>query len=478
MYYPIIAIKYDKSKCYNLDKLKYKGDDLMKKFGAKDQLAYMLGDTAGSFVNLYVDAYFMVFCTYVLNISPYFMGTLFLVSRLWDAFNDPMIGSLPDRFKIGKSGDRFKPYIKIFMIPLALSGVFCFTNVSGLSTLWKHVWVCFAYVIYGMCYTGTSMPYGSLASVVTSDSVERTKLSRARSIGGMIVGLALSVVPQFIWQNNADGTQTPVPEAFLMIAVIFGIGSMLAYFGLLKGTTERVKYEPSKEGYSYKRVLSGVLKNRPLIGAMIATIGSLIAITGSSQFGSFFWKEYYQTPQIVTYITLLSMPISLLLFPVIPGLSKKFGKRNVILGPTIVGLVVSLILVFVPIANPWVFFALNIIATFGNSVFAMLVWALVTDCLDYQEEITGERADGSVYSLFTFARKLGSTIASTVASYALGWIGYNSALTTQTPEVANRIRVLYTMIPVVTAVLIIIGLGFIFNLKTKEDKEALEKKAS
>ncbi|MEG2936719.1 MAG: MFS transporter, partial [Clostridium sp.] len=113
-----------------------------------------------------------------------------------------------------------------------------------------------------------------------------------------------------------------------------------------------------------------------------------------------------------------------------------------------------------------------------NSVFAMLVWALVTDCLDYQEEITGERADGSVYSLFTFARKLGSTIASTVASYALGWIGYNSALTTQTPEVANRIRVLYTMIPVVTAVLIIIGLGFIFNLKTKEDKEAVEKKAS
>lgn len=92
----------------------------MKKFGAKDQFAYALGDTGGSFVNLYVDAYFMVFCTYVLGISPYFMGTLFLVSRLWDAINDPLIGSLPDRFKIGKSGDRFKPYIKIFMVPLAL----------------------------------------------------------------------------------------------------------------------------------------------------------------------------------------------------------------------------------------------------------------------------------------------------------------------------------------------------------------------
>lgn len=443
----------------------------MKKFGAKDQFAYALGDTGGSFVNLYVDAYFMVFCTYVLGISPYFMGTLFLVSRLWDAINDPLIGSLPDRFKIGKSGDRFKPYIKIFMVPLALSGIFCFTNVSGLSSMWRHVWVSFAYIMYGMCYTGTSMPYGSLASVVTSDPVERTKLSRARSVGGMIVGIALALVPQFIWQVNADGTQSPVPSAFLIIAVIFGIGSLAAYAGLLSGTTERVKYEPSKEGYRYKRVLKGAIKNRPLIGAMIATIGSLIAITGSSQFGSYFWKEYYQAPQMVTYITLLSMPIMLLLFPVIPGLVKRFGKKKTILIPSIVGFGVSLILVFIPIANPWVFFALNIVATFGNSIFSMLVWALVTDCLDYQQKITGERADGSVYSLFTFARKLGSTIASTVASYALGWIGYNSALTTQTAEVAGRIRILYTAIPVVTTVLIIIGLGLVYNLKETEDDE-------
>lgn len=443
----------------------------MKKFGAKDQFAYALGDTGGSFVNLYVDAYFMVFCTYVLGISPYFMGTLFLVSRLWDAINDPLIGSLPDRFKIGKSGDRFKPYIKIFMVHLALSGIFCFTNVSGLSSMWRHVWVSFAYIMYGMCYTGTSMPYGSLASVVTSDPVERTKLSRARSVGGMIVGIALALVPQFIWQVNADGTQSPVPSAFLIIAVIFGIGSLAAYTGLLSGTTERVKYEPSKEGYSYKRVLKGAIKNRPLIGAMIATIGSLIAITGSSQFGSYFWKEYYQAPQMVTYITLLSMPIMLLLFPVIPGLVKRFGKKKTILIPSIVGFGVSLILVFIPIANPWVFFALNIVATFGNSIFSMLVWALVTDCLDYQQKITGERADGSVYSLFTFARKLGSTIASTVASYALGWIGYNSALTTQTAEVAGRIRILYTAIPVVTTVLIIIGLGLVYNLKETEEDE-------
>lgn len=450
----------------------------MKKFGVKDQVAYALGDTGGSFVNLFVDAYFMVFCTYVLKISPIFMGNLFLIARLWDAINDPMMGSLPDRFKIGKSGDRFKPYIKIFMLPLAISGILCFTDVSGFSSLWKHVWVCFAYIMYGMCYTGTSMPYGSLASVVSADPVERTKLSRARSVGGMIVGIALAVVPQFIWTKNADGTQSPVPQGFFILSIVFGIGCLISYCGLLAGTTERVKYESGGNNYNYKRVLKGVLKNRPLIGAMVATIGSLISITGSSQFGSFMWKEYYNQPQMVTYVTLLTMPIMLILFPIVPPLVKKFGKRNTILAPAIIGLGVSIFLFLVPIANPWVFFVLNIVATFGNSMFAMLVWALVTDCLDYQEYVTGERADGSVYSIFTFARKLGSTIASTVASYALGWIGYNTALTTQTAEISNRIRMLYTAIPVVTGILMVVGLGLIFNLKKEEsDRISVELKA-
>ena len=160
-----------------------------RKFGIRDQIGYVCGDMAGSFVNLYVDAFFLTFCTYVLGIKAAWMGSMFLFARLWDAFNDPMIGSFPDRWQIGKSGDKFKPYIKIAMIPLAVSGLLCFADVSNWGSLAKHVWVVFAYIVYGMSYTGTSMPFGSMASVVTNDPVERTKLSRARSIGGTIVGI-------------------------------------------------------------------------------------------------------------------------------------------------------------------------------------------------------------------------------------------------------------------------------------------------
>ena len=84
-------------------------DKKIRPFGKKDELGYVFGDMAGSFVNLFIDAYFLTFCTYVLGISPAWMGSLFLFARLWDAINDPIMGSFPDRWMIGKSGDKFKP---------------------------------------------------------------------------------------------------------------------------------------------------------------------------------------------------------------------------------------------------------------------------------------------------------------------------------------------------------------------------------
>ena len=99
---------------------------MIRKFGVRDEIGYVFGDMAGSFVNLFVDAYFLTFCTYVLGVEAGWMATLFLAARLFDAVNDPIIGSFPDRWTLGKSGDKFKPWIKLFMIPLALSGILCF----------------------------------------------------------------------------------------------------------------------------------------------------------------------------------------------------------------------------------------------------------------------------------------------------------------------------------------------------------------
>ena len=442
----------------------------IRPFGVKDEIGYVFGDMAGSFVNLFVDAYFLIFCTNVLGISAGWMGTLFLVARLWDAINDPIMGSFPDRWMIGKSGDKFKPWIKIFMLPLALSGVLCFFNVP-LEGIALHAYVAFAYVLYGMSYTGTSMPFGAMASVVSDDPIQRSKLSRARSIGGTIVGIVgLSIVPVVCFDKQSN----ILPERFTLIAVVFGVLSIISYFVLLNFTQERIRQNSEKaEKFNYGKVLKATVHNRPLIGVMVATLGSMLFITGSNQVRSYIFKEYYARTDVMSIISLATIPILVICFPLVPKLVAKFGKKATLMAAIISSTIFSVIPVVMEIKNVYVYSALVVLGTIGQTVFTMLIWALVTDCLDYSEWKFNERSDGSMYSLYTFSRKIGSTIASTGVSFGLAAIGFVSGSNVvQTAEAVNGIYFLVNIIPVVTCALELIGVGLIFNLN-KETTEQM-----
>lgn len=442
----------------------------IRPFGVKDEIGYVFGDMAGSFVNLFVDAYFLIFCTNVLEISAGWMGTLFLVARLWDAINDPIMGSFPDRWMIGKSGDKFKPWIKIFMLPLALSGVLCFFNVP-LEGIALHAYVAFAYVLYGMSYTGTSMPFGAMASVVSDDPIQRSKLSRARSIGGTIVGIVgLSIVPVVCFDKQSN----ILPERFTLIAVIFGVLSIISYFVLLNFTQERIRQNSEKaEKFNYGKVLKATVHNRPLIGVMVATLGSMLFITGSNQVRSYIFKEYYARTDVMSIISLATIPILVICFPLVPKLVAKFGKKATLMAAIVSSTIFSVIPVVMEIKNVYVYSALVVLGTIGQTVFTMLIWALVTDCLDYSEWKFNERSDGSMYSLYTFSRKIGSTIASTGVSFGLAAIGFVSGSNVvQTAEAVNGIYFLVNIIPVVTCALELIGVGLIFNLN-KETTEQM-----
>ena len=441
----------------------------IRPFGVKDEIGYVFGDMAGSFVNLFVDAYFLIFCTNVLGISAGWMGTLFLVARLWDAINDPIMGSFPDRWMIGKSGDKFKPWIKIFMLPLALSGVLCFFNVP-LEGIALHAYVAFAYVLYGMSYTGTSMPFGAMASVVSDDPIQRSKLSRARSIGGTIVGIVgLSIVPVVCFDKQSN----ILPERFTLIAVIFGVLSIISYFVLLNFTQERIRQNSEKaEKFNYGKVLKATVHNRPLIGVMVATLGSMLFITGSNQVRSYIFKEYYARTDVMSIISLATIPILVICFPLVPKLVAKFGKKATLMAAIVSSTIFSVIPVVMEIKNVYVYSALVVLGTIGQTVFTMLIWALVTDCLDYSEWKFNERSDGSMYSLYTFSRKIGSTIASTGVSFGLAAIGFVSGSNVvQTAEAVNGIYFLVNIIPVVTCALELIGVGLIFNLNKETAKE-------
>ena len=438
-------------------------------FGVKDQVGYVFGDMAGSFVNLFVDAYFLTFCTYALGIEATWMASLFLVSRLWDAVNDPIIGSFPDRWRLGKSGDKFTPWIKLFMIPLGLSGVLCFSKVP-LEGVALHAYVAFAYIFFGMCYTGTSMPFGAMANVVSLDPIDRSKLSRARSIGGGLVGsIALGAVPVLCF----DKENNILPERFTLLAIIFGILCVVSYTILCTFTRERVRVEVAEgEKFEFAKVFKAVLKNRPLIGVMFATVGSMLTITGSSQTYSYIYKEVYNNTDMMTISLVAAIPFMIVIFPLIPKLVAKYGKRNVILITSAISFAVCLFKVVVYIDNVIVFTALNIVSMIGQTAFTMLIWALVSDCLDYSEWKTGFRSDGSMYSMYTFSRKIGSTIASSGIAASLGLVGYVSGQNVvQTAEAVKGIYYICNIIPLLCYLFQLIGIGVIFNLDKKKTDE-------
>ena len=353
------------------------------------------------------------------------------------------------------------------MIPLALSGVLCFAKVpfEGIAL---HAFVAFAYIFFGMSYTGTSMPFGAMANVVTVDPVQRSKLSRARSVGGGLVGaVALGMVPVLCYKDNQ-----PIPERFTLLAVIFGICSVISYILLCTLTKERVREEKSEgEKFEFVKVLKMVLKNRPLIGVMVATIGSMLVITGSSQTYGYIYKEVYGNAALATISMACSMPFMIVVFPLIPKMVNKFGKRDVILYTAVLSFAFSAVRMFFYIRNVWVYTALNIMTLLGQTAFTMLIWALVSDCLDYSEWKTGFRSDGSMYSMYTFSRKIGSTIASSGLAFFLGMVGYVSGENVvQTAEAVKGIYYVCNAIPTICYALILVGIGLIFNLnKAKTD---------
>ncbi|MFK4996890.1 MFS transporter [Bacillus sp. N9] len=204
---------------------------------------------------------------------------------------------------------------------------------------------------------------------------------------------------------------------------------------------------------------------------MIASVGSLIMINGVTQLAAIVLAEYYKNPAAFAVNSYIMIGIFMILFFIVPKLVEKFNKRNLVIATAAFSLIATTLLTLVTFENVYVFMVLYNIATIGSVVFIMIVWALVTDCLDYTELQTGKRYDGTLFSIYSFSRKVGMGVGSAIGSYALGWVGFVSGAKSQSPEVAQGVLKIYTAMPIITFILILIGVGLIFNLNKDRTDE-------
>lgn len=386
-----------------------------------EAIGYLFGDMGNLFVLTFVSTYLKVFYTDCLlpghGASATKISTdltvLFLVIRLWDAINDPLWGIIVDTSRPGKNG-KFRPYLKTVSIPLALSTALCFLNVQNVISSYALL-LAFAYItycVYGMLYTGINIPYGSLASAITDDPNGRTLLSTMRSIGAGVGGAAVTLVAQkLIYDDGA----TLNPEKTFVAACVLSALSVAAYMTCYKTTKERVLYSPEKKKVNIKLTYGTLFKSRPF---MTVTLAGLV-ISGLLQFGSFnqyLTKNYFANADLSIILTLSTYAPMVLLILFVPKLAAKFGKKELCTSGLALATLSSVVLSLIGPnetlrANPAPYFILNFAVGAGYSFVSILNWAVVTDVIDYQENVTGIKNESAIYAVYTFARKVGQTIA-------------------------------------------------------------------
>ncbi len=454
----------------------------------KDKVGYALGDAGGLLTFSLIGSFLTVFYTDTLKIPLGQITVLMLVARIWDAINDPMWGAFVDSRKPTKWG-RFKPYIFWFSIPMAVAAGLMFTKFDFIPESKYIVYAYITYILYGMMYTAVNIPYGSLASVVTDDEIERSSLSMWRSIGAGVGGLPGQILlPMFVYSvvRDANGKEV-VDEAgnvvkqlngnVLTTAVIaLAALSVLVYFLHFKMTKERVTLPAKQAGTKLNlfKTIRDLFSNLPFISLCIVSM-LLIAFQMYYQTAfNYLFKDYFAKPGLFALVTVCTYGPMAIFLPFMGKLIRKFGKKELCAVGLAFAAVVNIFLFVLrgtPLAhNPYVFLVFTFFSGMGQTFLVLEVWALVMDVIDYHELRTHRREEGTSYSLYSFTRKLGQTLAGAGVPILLKAIGYDQERVGlgQTKEVLDKLYDISTLVPAITLAVMALILFFGYSLSKKK----------
>ncbi|MCI8636037.1 MAG: MFS transporter [Eubacterium sp.] len=432
-------------------------------FGFKDKIGYMFGDFGNDFTFIFASTYLMIFYTKVLGIDAAMVGVLFLVARCVDAFTDIGMGRIVDSSPQNTKG-KFRIWILRMCIPVAVSSFFMYQSaIAGMSMTFKIIYMFVTYLLWGsIFYTSINIPYGSMASVISEKPKDRQSLSVYRSLGSTFAAVAISVVtPLFIYETDAEGNQVVIGGRFTLAAAAFSVLAVVCYLFCYFLVTERVKLEKNvaeKKHMSIWKTLGQVFSSRALLAMILISILTLCASIMGQSISTFLFADYFKNTKALSFNNLLGLPAAIILAAISGKLVERFGRKELSSAGCVVAAVLFFAMYFLKLTNVWVFIIVNFIASVGGMyLFNMTVWAMITDVIDDKEVHTMQRDDGTIYGVYSFARKLGQALAGGLGGFALSAIGYDSLALAQTDSVRSGIYALSTLFPAViyTAVTVV-----------------------
>jgi len=467
----------------------------LRPFGIRDSVAYAAGDL-GCNMSFALKGTMALFWTQVMGMSAWY-SIMLLIVQVWDAINDPLIGSMVDADKHTYKRNKFLQYIWVGSIGLIIGGACCFLPFPNAPVWAKFIIFIAGYVVWDAFYTIANVPYGSLLSLISKEPADRASLSAWRSIGSMIGNmLPMVILPFLIYE--ADGKTLNGTMVFVA-ALVMGVLGFICFQFMIKNTTIRedqeIKCNEEQPKFNVFKAMGNFLKNRPAVGATLAAMGMFIGMQGATTAVNVTFQIYFENAKISGLVSMFAMIPILVFTPLARKMVVKYGKKELSAIGAVCYIVGALVLFLAPLGivpvskgntgiDLIIYVLGQLISSLGLGIYSTVSWAMMGDAIDYNEWKFGVREEGTVYALHSFFRKLAQGVGPAVAVAIMATMGYvnNSApdangvftaidVNLLSWETALSIRSLIAILYLVSGLFIFVGLGLVYNL----DKKTLTK---
>ena len=444
-----------------------------RKFGIMDKLAYAAGDL-GCNMSFALKSTVQIFWTQYMGVSLEAMAVLMMIVQVWDAINDPLIGSLVDADKHTYKRNKFLQYIFVGSIGLIAGAAVMFLPFPNAPMVMKYILFVVGYIMWDAFYTIANVPYGSVMSLITTDSAERASLSVFRSIGSMVGNMVPPIILPFLIYDGNDNLKGNV--VFWAALIMGGFGFICFQF-MIKNTVVRVEQSVNcneDEGFNFNvfKSFGSFFKNRAAVGASLAPVGQFIGMYGASYATTAMYQSYFNAAQLSGIMGMISYLPMFLFMPFATKIVMKFGKKESVAVGSIITLVGYSLLLIVPMppntTGMFIWAGCSLIAGLGGGLYSAVSWSLMADAMDYGEWKFGVREEGTTYALHSFFRKLAQGIGPSIGMVVAGALGFVESMGgEQTFEVALRMRYQAAAFYLVAGLLQFIGLALVYNLDKK-----------
>ena len=380
-----------------------------RKFGMLDKISYAAGDFGCNMSFALAGTYFTLFWTQYMKIDSLVFAALLIVLKVWDAINDPLIGSLMDsstkQYKLGK----FKHFISIGSVGLMIAAALCFLPIQGAPMIAKYIVCMLGYVAWDACYTVVNVPYGSMLSVISSNAGDRAQLGAWRTLGSLAASLPTGMIlPVLLYDENND----IMGGRLFVAALIMGVIGLLAFRFMIKTTVERVHVAPRGEEtpkFNFLESIKDFMHNRAALGATIFPLGMLLGTAGAATATQVMFQAYFKNAQISGAMGLITLFPMILFIPFTRKITEKWGKKEGASFGLVFSMLACTLMLIIPIpANGTgiaIYMLLQLMNGLGQGIAMCVGNAMMADAIDYHEWKTGKREEGMTYALHSFFRK-------------------------------------------------------------------------